>query len=134
MGGRGSNGVRNTVSVTEKFRALPESNIKPLKPTQRADEVFSREYTELRLLADKLLANGELDSGGYSTLHKDDNEPVFSQRMLQGMQARVNSEFRGLNIDEQLGVSTPEENVRKRYALTMLQKMMNKYYDDMYRR
>lgn len=127
----GSVGSVNSNS-SGSFNRLPDTNIKPLKPTSRANEVFNREYTQLRLLADRLIADGEYNSGGYSTLHNSDDEPVFSRRMLQGMQARLNSEWHGLEIDVKLGVGTPEERRKKRYALIMLQKMLNKYYKSMY--
>ena len=114
----GSVGANKNVANT--FTVLPDTNIKSLKPTKRSEEVFTREYTLLRKLARD------------SSLHFNDNEEVFSKRMIQGMQARLNSEWHGLEIDAKLGVGTEEERRVKRYALTMLQRMMNNYYHAMY--
>lgn len=130
MGSVGAN--KNTASNAQNFDTLPETSIKPLKPTQRSEEVFTREYTSLRQLARDSIERGEFNVGGYSTLHSNDDEAVFSKRMMSGMQARLNSEWHGLEIDAKLGVGTEEERRVKRYALTMLQKMMNKYYKSMY--
>ena len=124
--------VGNSTNISNNFDTLPSTDIKPLKPTQRSEQVFAREYTSLRRLAKDSIERNEFNNGGYNTLHSDDNEPVFSKRMMQGMQARLNSEWHGLELDAKLGVGTPEERRVKRYALTMLQKMMNRYYQSMY--
>lgn len=127
MGSIGAN--KNTANT---FTVLPDTNIKPLSPTKRSEEVFTREYTSLRRLARESIERGEFNNGGYSSLHSNDDEAVFSKRMMQGMQARLNSEWHGLEIDAKLNVGTEEERRVKRYALTMLQHMMNRYYKSMY--
>lgn len=129
MGGRSSSsGLR----VADSFSSLPSSNINPLAPTKRATEVFDREYTALRLLARDSIARGEYNNAGYSTLHSDDEESAFSRRMLQGMQSKINSEWRNLELDEKLGVLTPERLRERRYALIMMQHMVNRYYTNMF--
>lgn len=124
--------VGSSTNMSSNFNTLPDTDIKPLRPTKRSEEVFTREYTDLRRLARDSIEQGNFNVGGYSTLHSDDNEPVFSKRMMQGMQARLNTEWHGLEIDAKLGVGTEEERRVKRYALTMMQRMMNKYYRSMY--
>ena len=130
MGGRSSgSGLR----AADRFSTLPSSSINPLAPTKRATEIFDREYTQLRLLARDLISRGEYDVAGYSTLHHDDEEEPFSRRMLQGMQSKINSEWRNLEMDEKLGVLTADRLRERRYALIMLQRMLNRYYDNSYR-
>ena len=128
----GSVGASKNTVITKTFDTLPDTNIKPLKPTKRSEEVFNREYTILRRLAKDSVERGEFNVSGYSTLHNSEEEAVFSKRMMSGMQARLNSEWHGLEIDAKLGVDTEEGRLVKRYALTMLQRMMNKYYKLMY--
>ena len=121
-----------SIGKAQRFTTLPSTNIKPLRPTKRAEEVFTREYTRLRLLAKNAIEDNNFNVGGYSNLHSDDNEPVFSRRMLQGVQAKINSEFHGLELDAKLGVGDEESRLVRRYALSMLQRMVNKYYKSMY--
>ena len=130
MGGRSSTGNRN---VTPTFNTLPEMELASgMRITKRAREVFDREYRSLRELATRLIENGDYNSQGYTTLHSDDNEPVFTIRMLEGMATAITNEFKNIKMDEELGVSTPEKRLVRRYALNMMTHMMNKYYNSMY--
>ena len=125
-GGGGGN------AVAKKFEELPESLVPTGKVTKRAEEVFSREYAALRILAQDAINSNNFNVSGYSSLHRDDNEAVFSKQMLHGLESKIQSEWKDLKYDEKFGILNAEKLLQHRYALTMFQKMVNKYYKGMY--
>ena len=112
---------------------LPEPVMKPGKPTKLSQEVFNKEYTGTRRLAESEIEAERVDTFGYSGL-SDDNYSggVFSKPMLRGMQALINSEWNRVARDEKQGWSTPERTQVRKYALVMLNNMVNRYYTSTY--
>ena len=127
MGSRGAGSGRVGV-----FTSLPESKLTAGNPTAKSKEVFDRLYTDLRLLARESIERGEMNIAGYSNMHASDDEKVFTKPTLKGLQSLINSEWKSIEIGERLKATTPENIKVKRYAITMMQKMLNKYYESVY--
>lgn len=130
MGSRGAGSGRT--GSNDLFNKLPASIAGSGKITKRSQEVFDREYTNLRLLANDLMERGDYKSSGYNTLHASNDEPVFTKPVLKGINTLIEKEWDKLNFAERNGLSNPERIKKNRYALTMMRKMTNKYYNSMY--
>ena len=134
MGKRGANsGLSFEAQINEISFQLSNNEIKPMNPTKQSREVFENEYRKLRKLAAQEIEKGNYDTFGYNSLDDEKYGKVFSRQALQGVQALINSEFKNIEIDEKLNVSTPEKRRIRKYALVMLNNMINRYYKTLYK-
>ena len=131
-GGGGGGGkpvsAPQAVADEDRFTSLPQSLVPDGKVTKRAEEVFRREYTSTRALAKDVVSRGDYNVSGYNTLHQSDDEPVFTKPVLKGVQHQINSEWKNLQYDVKFNIIDQHTAMTRRYALTMLQNMVNRYY------
>ncbi len=128
MGGRGSetNGKSiNTNNIRRGIKLIPKLQPTPrMKITQVAEKAFSSTYYDARRYIDTWD-----DKDRNLSFHIDFGEHGYvSIRTLRGVQAKINSEYKHLDMDEKFKLRSKEELRKRRLALDAMQRGLNYSY------
>ena len=134
MGGRGrsENGRKGfkdkpNTHALDTVNTFPELNPTPkMKITKVAEQAFDKTYLEARKLTKQW---SEHEALGMSVQPNFGNRGYVSIQTLRGIQAKLNSEYRILETDKNLGISDYEELRKRKIALNMVQRGLNYSYN-----
>lgn len=103
--------------------------LEPAKPTKNAEDAFNYIYRNARKLAAQEDADKiDMIAGGFN--YKGDETPVLSEQALRGIQSKINSERKDLELDLELGVLSREDVQVRSKALDIVQRTLNSKAND----